>query len=249
MIAWCRRMPLKIDLKSYREELEAVSRMVTPFLEPDGVRLLKQVVAELSNPVLAGLPVIDWATPQDEPIRFKTSTKYDGVGKVMPAMRMTLGFFCRFSRPQNSSKRGAGSEFWEVKRSETHLRWCDDAGAEKMACHFDLKNGTQRGPEYHFQLADGRVRPAIPRMPMACFLPTDCLDLALCELCPEEWPLRQSNMNHERQILVKAQRARMAHSAADVVRHWSEKSPAQSPISAMQSYESKRPFILKSHKS
>lgn len=241
-------MPLRIDLQSYLDEVSAVAKLSERFLEADGLAAMKQAVDDLSVPVHSGQPKFTWQTKDTLPIRFTSSSTYDGKKAHLPAMRLKFGFVCKFARPQNTPRKGPELRLWSIEMAVTHVRWCEDGGAERMHCHFDLKNTGQYGPEYHFQVAENGPRPAIPRLPVACFLPTDCLDLALSELHPVDWSKHQATMTFQRQILMKAQRARLEHSARDVTRFWDELKGAQTPISALQGYTSKRPFLLPGHK-
>lgn len=241
-------MPLRIDLFHYTEEVDAFSKMASGFLAAGAGKAVSDAVSSLQTPVRGGVDRIPWETPKARPIPFRMSKSYDGANSNDEPLFLTFAFDCIFSRPVNTHRPRPERSFWNVERAVTHFRWCDGAGNEKMASHFDLKNTGQLGPEYHYQVAENRNRLAIPRLPSVCFLPTDCLDFALAELHPREWPQYQATKQYERDLVRRAQRARLAYSASEVTRFWDTTQSVQTPISALQRFTSRRPFTLPSHK-
>ena len=89
---------------------------------------------------------------------------------------------------------------WQIANGATHLTIRKDGG--NLPFHFDSKNPKQWGPQMHFQVSEALGNLPIPRIMSPIFLPSDCADLALAELHPEEWRRFQAAGNSSRHVSV-----------------------------------------------
>lgn len=228
-------MSVLLDLVDYADEVEAFAGLADEFVDAASALRLSDIARELRNFVDAGTPSFIWQTHAD--IVFRPNNLYDGPGRHHADTSLEFGFSCEFSRPIKTPKK---SRVWKVVRSATHLALAKDGGCLRF--HFDYKNAGQWGPQLHFQVDEtpenGNL--PIPRMPSLSFLPTDCADLGLAELHPQEWRQVQASraMNHHMSVVRSAQESRSVTYVNDVRRQWDDDRRA-TRICMLQDYTAK----------
>lgn len=220
-----------IDLRSYGGEVAAYVAAAKSFVDRTAWTRLQAMQSDLEY----GRDNQDdfvWRTSGD--IRTRIADRYDGSGKVKPPIVLTLGFHARFKRL--AAKR---TDF-QVVTMVTHLLVFPEDNLHQPALHIhvDKKNAGQLGPEMHVQVSEAFTKQAsgmplaIPRLPSGFLLPTDCLDIMLTEIFPDEWPEAQASA-HEIQSLRQAQLQRLRRLGAQLEEVWKGKQ-ARTPFSALQ---------------
>jgi hypothetical protein len=218
---------LSIDLKKYLEEVDAMEKLVEPFVETASIERLKRVQIDLRTGLDSGNSVLPWKT--ERPIFIKPSTVFDSLSKRQPPIHIKFMFKAEFQRM------GSGRRVkWGISFMNSKVSLCS-ADIEKIVFHIDLKNPGQLGPVFHFQInEDFAGSLAIPRVPFGFVLPTDCLDFAMAELYPEQWTQAQVSA-HSITKIVDGQSYRAAALAADVMSFWKSRRKI-SPASLLQNY-------------
>lgn len=232
-----------LNLADYAEEVEAFAALADDFIDATSALRLNDVARELRNFVDAGTHNFTWQTHAD--IVFRKSNNYDGPGRVHNDTNLEVGFTCEFSRPANTARR---CRVWRILRSATHIALSKDGG--QLRCHIDYKNPGQWGPQVHFQINEAAENGnlPIPRIPSLAFLPTDCADLALSELHPEEWKKVQASgaMSRHMSLVRSSQERRSLAYIADIRRKWDE-DRQMTRISMLQDYTANVGGFLDSH--
>lgn len=210
-------MSVLIDLDHYADEVSAFAALASDFVGATSTLRLEEVARQLRQSVDTGSHHFVWETR--DPVIFRPSHLYDGPGREHSAASLSLGFKCEFRRRTSTSRK---CRVWQVERSATHLAIAKEVG--RMRFHIDYKNADQWGPQIHFQVdeLDALGNLPIPRIPSISFLPTDCADLGLSELHPEEWRRVQSsgNMSRHMSVVRSAQEARTLAYVGDIRRQW-----------------------------
>ena len=225
-------MTVLLDLVDYADEVEAFAGIADEFVDAGSALKLKDVARELRNFVDTGTSSFVWQTPGE--IAFRSSRLYDGPGREHTQTDLRIGFTCEFRRPVKTRKK---CRVWQAVQAATHVTLEKDGG--QLRFHVDYKNVGQWGPQIHFQIveSDETGNLCIPRMPALSFLPTDCADLALAELHPEEWRKVQASGAKSRHVSIvrSAQQARVLAYLGDIGRQW-EQDRLTTRVSMLQDY-------------
>jgi hypothetical protein len=223
-------LSVRIDLSAYLGEFEAFSALADNFVDKSSTLRLAEVVGDLKTGVTRGLAKWIWETRAD--IVFRPSTIYDGPGRNHAETWLDVRFKCKFVRPQTVKR---AVSVWEISNAATHLRIRKQDG--DLPFHFDYKNRRQWGPQMHFQVSEALGNLPIPRILSPIFLPSDCADLALAELHPEEWRRLQAAGNSSRHVSVirDAQEHRTLTYLRDIGTLWAS-SNASTRVCMLQDY-------------
>lgn len=225
-------MSVHLDLGYYADEVDAFAGLAEDFVDGASALRLNDVARELQGMVASGTPAFVWETRSD--IIFRPGTRYDGPDRQHAETSLSIGFCCKFWRPAKTPRK---CRVWQVVRCATHLSLVKDGG--RLCFHIDYKNAGQWGPQIHFQVEEAAETGnlPIPRLPSLSFLPTDCADMGLAELHPEEWRrIQQSSaMNHHMSVVRTAQEQRATAYVADIRRQWDDDARA-TRISMLQDY-------------
>ncbi|RYG38920.1 MAG: hypothetical protein EON93_01080 [Burkholderiales bacterium] len=225
-------MSTLIDLDHYAEEVAAFAGLAAGFVAGSSTLRLDDVERQLRQAVEAGQHTIVWETR--DPIIFRPGNLYDGPGREHAPTSFSLEFRCEFSRPTATRRR---CRVWQIVHSATHVSIEKEAGGLRF--HVDYKNAGQWGPQVHLQIEESPEHGdlPIPRIPAMSFLPTDCADLALSELHPEEWRRTQGagGMQHHMSVVRNAQESRTLAYVSDIRRQWNQDTRL-TRISMLQDY-------------
>jgi hypothetical protein len=203
---------LSIDLKKYLEEVDAMEKLVEPFVETASIERLSKIQTDLRTALKSRRSGFSWRT--DKPIRIRPSTAFDSPTKKQAPTHIKFMFKSEFHI------RGLGrTAKWEICSISSQIALCEDT-EDKIIFHIDMKNEGQLGPVFHFQVhEDFAGKLAIPRVPFGFILPTDCLDFALAELHPNEWSLAQFGAWSITKVIT-GQLGRVTLLAADLLKFW-----------------------------
>lgn len=210
-------MSVLIDLGAYLKEVEAFARLAGSFVDKTSSMHLSDVVRELTHHIDAAQPQFAWSTRAA--VKFNPSIKFDAPGKTHQPTYFLLSFKCEFNRPSRVAKRCA---VWILSNSAVHVE-IHRAETAAFKMHFDYKNPKQWGPQMHFQVHEEGVVFPVPRIPSGAFLPTDCADLMLSELHPEEWERLQHKSTADVSVLREGQELRTMSYLMDIAKKWEDK--------------------------
>jgi len=217
-----------IDLRSYDTEVRALTAAAKPCVDQASKPRLDEMLSQLKTGRDGRMNHFIWQTLK--PIVTIPTTRYDKVGREMPAVTVEFAFYARFERLRHPD--------WTITRLETHLAIVSDRAAEPvLKIHFDQANPGQRGPYLHMQVSEQTteklgLRLAVPRFPFAFVLPTDVLDFLMVEFFFDDWWRRQvlaPGMTHVRNA--QLQRGKML---CEALLGYCNELRARTPVSLLQ---------------
>jgi hypothetical protein len=223
---------VKIDLNEYGRELGYWIEGFKPFVDQASHAALDRLKRELEDSRDNRRSAFDWKLAK--PVMTIATDRYDGKNKTPHKVRIGWQFESRISLTDNSRR----SPVWTIDRLSTHVRVYSTTDDQIILhYHHDLREKSQLGPQSHMQFSErfrkdkGLIPIAVPRFPSLAVLPTDCLDLALCEFFPFKWPQEQAGVTGLT-VLQNRQRNRLLEMAKVVVDAWDKK--AKTPLAVIQ---------------
>ena len=223
---------IKIDLNAYIEEVRDFSKMAGDLIDRTSQTDLGNIATSLEAH-LTRTTEFPWKTPN----RIKTvpSNLYDGLNKAMPPLRLSFGFSSTLK--PNLNKRNKIQD-WTIKQMSCNMKLLAEDETTLGDFHVDLKNKDQLGPTIHFQVAErrgpGGFKVGIPRMPIGVVLPTDCLDFALFEVFPRQWPQKQTEY-YRTNFLIQRQQHRIEEVFRKLQDGW-KGVKSRTPVSYLQNH-------------
>jgi hypothetical protein len=186
-------VPLRFTFDLFRREVDSMSRLARPFMDPGAERVFSELLVKLDQIKMAGRRA-PWDALVGSPLVTRPSTEYEPGGKTAFAVRGEMSWTWEISPLRPKAKPKAGPVAFDVSgiaSAKIQIRKATDENADVLATwKVELGAVDSPGCYFHSHIAGDL---SIPRIPSLFVSPMAALEFLLGELFQDRWAEHVSN--------------------------------------------------------